>query len=602
MKCYLFIIGFFFYCSFTLVAEDWTTYKKDYQRSGISTEVLSFPLKEQWIYKSKNPPAPAWPAPAKKDIYHGVSSISSTLTYDRCFHTVTSGEYIYFGSSSDDAVYCLNATNGNVVWKFFTEGPVRLAPVVKNGKVFTGSDDGYMYCLDSKTGTLIWKFFAGSNKRRFPGNERIISLWPIRCGTVVKKSCVYFTSGIFKNEGIFLFCIDENTGKQKWKVNLSTRKSKETCPQGYLIASDDKLYVPTGRSFIYMHNLSNGKFLGKSTPRGGSNAVIDKNFLIHGGSEKSEISILDRKDFYLLSKYKGLRGIITNDKIIIVKRKSLIGYDKKQYVNLLNELKKAKATKNKAKEKELRKQIASIKNMQLWSIPCLASNEVIISKNAIIIGAKDNISAYNINNGKNIWSKKVDGKVYGLAIKDGKLLASTGKGLIYCFGTKKIKKSKIKKENFSTESPYKKTKISSLIKEFANVVIKNADNPKGYCFILDADTGELAYEIVKNSGFTVLCFEKDKRKVEIAREKLNKAGLYGNRISYIQGNLSDIRCQKYIANIILSAKSVVTGKLPKETPKEIFRVLRPDGGIVIIPFFEKKIKKMDVSHWGKSIF
>ena len=49
---------------------------------------------------------------------------------------------VYFGSSVEHTINCLDADTGATNWSFFTDGPVRMSPTVQNGKVYAGSDDG----------------------------------------------------------------------------------------------------------------------------------------------------------------------------------------------------------------------------------------------------------------------------------------------------------------------------------------------------------------------------------------------------------------------------------------------------------------------------
>ena len=78
---------------------DWNTYMHDNQRSGVSNEKLNFPLKENWQYISKHAPQPAWPSPAKTDYWHREANLKPRVTYDRAYHLVSAGEFVYFGSS-----------------------------------------------------------------------------------------------------------------------------------------------------------------------------------------------------------------------------------------------------------------------------------------------------------------------------------------------------------------------------------------------------------------------------------------------------------------------------------------------------------------------
>jgi len=183
------------------VHADWPTYLHDNARSGVTAERLEMPLNEVWVFKSRHAPMPAWPAPAKQDIWHELRELRPVVTYDRAFHVAIGdspdGPRVYFGSSADDKVYCLDAATGEVCWTFFTEGPVRLAPTVVNGKVYFGSDDGWAYCLDATDGNLVWRQRPALDERRIPGNGRVISYMPARTGVLVDNGVAYYGSGLF---------------------------------------------------------------------------------------------------------------------------------------------------------------------------------------------------------------------------------------------------------------------------------------------------------------------------------------------------------------------------------------------------------------------
>ena len=146
-----------------LQAEDWPTYYHDYSRSGVTAEKLTGYLEDKWVWKSRFRPAPAWDEPAKWDGWHRVFGLKNRQEYDKAFHVAIVGDVVYFGSSVEDKVYALNLKTGEELWRFYTEGPVRLAPTVANGKVYVGADDGFVYCLDGATGELVWKKMTGKD-------------------------------------------------------------------------------------------------------------------------------------------------------------------------------------------------------------------------------------------------------------------------------------------------------------------------------------------------------------------------------------------------------------------------------------------------------
>ncbi len=221
---------------------DWPTYRHDNERSGISGEDLSVPLKLDWVYQSRYAPEPAWPDPAERDWMRAPDDLlKPRVIYDRALHVVSAGDKVYFGSSVDDKVYCLNAKTGREVWSYFTEGPVRLAPTVYDGKVYVGSDDGFVYCLGAKNGSLKWKYKAVDQEIRIPGNQRMISLWPVRSSVLIHEGKAIFCAGFFPTQGVYFVSLDAENGsvKNKEKINITS--------QGFLKIKEGKLFTPTGR-------------------------------------------------------------------------------------------------------------------------------------------------------------------------------------------------------------------------------------------------------------------------------------------------------------------------------------------------------------------
>ncbi|MEO1995852.1 MAG: LamG-like jellyroll fold domain-containing protein, partial [Planctomycetaceae bacterium] len=220
---------------------DWPTYLRDNQRTGLAQQSLRFPLTLQWRFRNPHPPRPAWPAPANQDFWHKKQRLRARVVFDRSNQVVSVGNRVFFGSSADDRVYCLNAETGSIEWTFITEGPVRLAPTVAQGRVLFGSDDGHVYCVDASHGGLHWKFRAAEADRRIAGNERIISAWPVRTGVLVEDNVAYFCAGLFPTQGVYQVAVDIATGQELGRGKLPA------AAQGYLERRNGKLYVSTGR-------------------------------------------------------------------------------------------------------------------------------------------------------------------------------------------------------------------------------------------------------------------------------------------------------------------------------------------------------------------
>jgi hypothetical protein len=114
--------------------QDWPTAGHDAARSCVSSQQLELPLQPAWVHGSRHAPRPAWPAPAKRDVWHMYKDMPSESAFDRAFQVVAAEGAVFLGSLADGKVHCLDAATGRPRWSFFTEGPVRLAAAIADGR------------------------------------------------------------------------------------------------------------------------------------------------------------------------------------------------------------------------------------------------------------------------------------------------------------------------------------------------------------------------------------------------------------------------------------------------------------------------------------
>ena len=448
-----FYLGTLIVCS-SAKAEDWPTFGHDNRRSGVTRERLELPLTESWIFKSPHKPKPAWPEPAKQDFWHHHYNLRATVTYDRAFHVVGAGDAIYFGSSADDKVYALDAMTGQHRWTFFTEGPVRLAPTISGSRLYVGSDDGCVYCVSADKGSLIWRYKAADQDRMVPGNGRIISLCPVRTGLVVDGTQLYFAAGLFPEEGTFLLALDAEDGSVIWKQKVSVS------PQGYILASDERLYVPAGQASPAMFTRADGAFLGELPSAGGAYALLTEDVLVSGpGRGPKEISASDVETKDRIATFGGLRMIVNGPIAYMQSESELSAFNRSRYLdlsrqknNLSSRYKKIEEELKKLSEdapqaEQLRKESRDtavkieglskqLKDCYLWMVVCECPYSMIMSGDVLFAGGDNKVAAYSAASGKEIWSAPVAGKAFGLSIINGGLYVSTDQGQIHCFRNK----------------------------------------------------------------------------------------------------------------------------------------------------------------------
>ena len=393
------------------IAADWPAYRHDNQRSAITAETLKLPLNRLWQMIPAQPPSTAWAKPAKFDFFVSPQSrkpLTHRLAYDHAYHATAVDDQVFYGSSAEHTVHCLDAYSGKERWVFFTDGPVRFAPSIHNGRVYAGSDDGTAYCIDGDTGKLIWSHTAASEKNKLvPNDGRLVSPWGVRSSVAVDNGTAYFTSGFFPHEGVYMSAVDALTGKttqsRHWKISHLNKGSF----QGYILLSDSRIYMPGGRSTPFYFERHTGKLLGQFAKGGGmgSYVLLAENRIFHGPADRSGGVLTE-------ASLSGDQMASHTDAIdMIVDARSMF---------LLTSNKVAAMTRNSRRV--------------LWSQTVEEGNVLALAGMTLFAGSRDSVSAFNAADGKALWSSKVPGRALGLAVANGALLVSTDTGAIVSFG------------------------------------------------------------------------------------------------------------------------------------------------------------------------
>ncbi|MCP4313675.1 MAG: PQQ-binding-like beta-propeller repeat protein [Bacteroidetes bacterium] len=246
-------------------------------------------LQWKWEFHS---PEPAFPSEEVR------------LNFDPSYEPVTAKHTIFIPSMVTGSITALDTRTGKENWKFYSDGPVRFAPVVWKEKIYFGSDDGFLYCLDAANGQLKWKFRASLEELKsykLLGNSRLISRWAVRGGPVLKDGIIYFGSGLWPSEGVYVYAVDAKSGELIWRndnlaflenalVDHSARRNIGLAPLGYLTIAGDKLIVPVGRALPAILDLHTGEMEPYSTGWGG-----------RGGLARGSWWVCSSDDYYFTS-------------------------------------------------------------------------------------------------------------------------------------------------------------------------------------------------------------------------------------------------------------------------------------------------------------
>jgi outer membrane protein assembly factor BamB len=124
---------------------------------------------------------------------------------------------VFFGGSSpDNAVYALDATSGQRVWRFQTvvtgkdqdvgAGPTVSPPGVNglvDGAVYVAGKDNIMYALNLRTGAKLWDFKVGQDASFAPGSTR--------------STAALLGNRLLFGFGAGLYSLDAVTGAKVWR-------------------------------------------------------------------------------------------------------------------------------------------------------------------------------------------------------------------------------------------------------------------------------------------------------------------------------------------------------------------------------------------------
>ncbi len=174
---------------------DWPTYRRDAARSGTTRTSVPSDVAINWKVMLKG-----------------------TLTAP-----VAAGGKVYVARPDTHTLYALNMTNGKTAWRFTANGRIDSPPTIYRGMVLVGSKDGYVYCLRASDGQLVWRFLAAPIDQRIGYFDQVESTWPVHGSILVDnnpstdsgQATAYFTAGrsTYLDGGIRVYGLEPATGK-----------------------------------------------------------------------------------------------------------------------------------------------------------------------------------------------------------------------------------------------------------------------------------------------------------------------------------------------------------------------------------------------------
>jgi outer membrane protein assembly factor BamB len=594
----------------SLQSQDWPMWRYDTHRSGASPHPLPDQLDLQW---SRELPAvrAAWPNEKR-------------LHFDTEYHPVVLNKILYLGSPNDSSLAAFDTETGQELWRHYTNGPVRLAPVAANGKVYLGSDDGYLYCLDASSGEQLWKFRASPQARQEKlhlGNNRLISYWPVRGGPVLSKDgeTLYLASGVWPSLGIFIHSLNAKTGAVNWtnenthllpntRIDHNYLEESALSPQGHMLIAGQFLIIPNGRSMPARIDLKTGKLQhfvqgyrngdarvianDKYALVGESGAVtlgdgreVGAEAFVKAGKDAPQAWSTPKRDqfegpFWGYKRFKGCdyRSVLDGN----------IAYSADQGTVIAHDL---GAATTETYEKEAN---GTVYHPIDWKVPELwkfspkkpelkgDTHSTIKAGNRLYSHFGKTLAAFNLPAKEGgqvalVWFKKIAQTPVELLAADGKLFVLTQEGGLLCFGS-----GSAEPKNYPLQD--KKLAAEGTAEQPASglpsKVLEISQAREGYALVLGLDKGQLVRHLLQYTPLLVLAVDPDKKLIDQLRRELATEGIYDRRFQAMVADPASVDLPPYLANLITSESESVAAQLNAD---KLHASLRPYGGVAVMP-------------------
>ncbi len=593
----------------TALSADWTSYLNGPDRAGFSNSPLTSDLHLAWVYRTPAKPELAWSGPREAPIEG--HAMRHRVDFDSSLQITSQAGRLYFGSTVDNNVYCLDARTGEPIWSFNTDGPIRLAPSLAENKVYFGSDDGSVYCVDQADGREIWKMRVGPRDERLLSRGEMISRWPVRTGVLVDNGIAYFGAGVFPHEGVFLCSADARTGEIIWRNDTISQEDagrNDLSPQGYLLASQDLLYVPSGRSLPVAFSKATGEivFQRKYSWRteaggvvGGTKALLGDGQVYSGGPH--HFLAMDQNTGDIGESWIGGRQmVLTDDLAYLMDGEKIFCVDRAEHARASQEKQKwfLRAGQQRSDPEKLAEAKAEMKKYAgigiLWQYASELDDALIATEKLLVAGGQDRVLVFDRQAGQLLFESAVEGNVTGLAASDSLLFVSTNVGHIYAFSNQSPINSEPFQRPASPTEAFVRDEHSEFYQSAAKDILERSGQRTGYCLVLGSDEGRLAYELAMQSGLTILAVEPDTDKAKRSREALERAGLHGSRITVVHHDYEQLPFSNFFANLIVSDAQLSYGNMPC-TAAQIADMLKPCGGVAILGSPTSKSDNIDAA-------
>jgi len=584
-------------------AGNWPQWRYDAGRGAATPGELPAAMQLHWV-RHLPPPRPAWPAS------------QPALRFDESYCPVAADGRLFVPSMVSDSLTAYDLATGAERWRFYADGPVRLAPVADRGRVYFGSDDGYLYCLDAANGQLRWRVRGGPADRRVLGNERLISTWPVRGGPVLLDGRIYFTAGIWPFMGIFVHAVDAESGQSVWTnsgegstYNVQPHNSPAFAgfiPRGHLAATPFGLVAPGGRTQPGCYDLKTGRLLSFSfgDKNAGTYHVTARGPWFFAGNSLRRLGDGTRL---------GAAAAGVHDEQALY---SLVG---NQLVAeaLLQTEQKARRVDRLGKTIEVAQ--APLKPLWKAALSDVPATLFLKAGSRFYLGGRREVAAVEVrarkSQGEAVWRAEIEGDPWAMLAASGRLVVVTRQGAIYCFGAADGQQEAQAYRAADSALLPGPSPVPSLppsgtgnpAEKLVARVLGETGAAEGYAVVFGIGNAAWIDGLAGRTRLEQIVVDSDPAAVDRLRRRSDEQGLYGRRLSADVGDAASFALPPYLASLVVieglpapkggdGAKDALGGSRDDgqdaDWLRRIFELLRPYGGAACLPMDAARLEAL----------
>ncbi|MDP6634058.1 MAG: PQQ-binding-like beta-propeller repeat protein [Phycisphaerae bacterium] len=195
-------------------ADQWPTFRRDAYHSGGTETTVPAKLEVLWSTQIKGPDYSTAPASEWIDSPYTAGAITAP---------VIAGGTVYVAQSDTHRLTALNEKTGAIKWEFTANGRLDGPPTIHRGLCLIGSRSGWIFCLQASNGELVWKLRIAPFDRRICTYGQVTSPWPVHGSIPVVDGLAYAAAGVHPNAdgGIRVICFKPQNGRIVWKNKFS---------------------------------------------------------------------------------------------------------------------------------------------------------------------------------------------------------------------------------------------------------------------------------------------------------------------------------------------------------------------------------------------